>query len=88
MPDPYRMHPVEALSFLDDWFADRWVALTVAAQRELVGRLPKYGIHGGATYDALVGATAAAEAATLVTADRRALSTYHRVGVEVELVGS
>lgn len=81
------MHGVDALAFLEDWFADRWVALALAAQRELMRRLPEIGIHGGATYDALIGATAAAEAATLVTADRRALSTYERVGVEVELVG-
>lgn len=87
MPDPNRMHPVEALLVLDDWFEDRWFGLTAAAQRLLLGQLPDWGIQGGATYDALIGATAAAEGATLVTADKRALSTYQRVGVDVELVG-
>ena len=86
MPDPHRMHPVEALLFLDDWFGDRWIGLTAAAQCLLLGRLSAWGIHGGATYDALIGATAAAEGATLVTADRRALATYARVGASVELV--
>lgn len=86
MPDPNRMHPVEALLFLEDWFEDRWIGLTAPAQRLLLGRLSDWGIHGGATYDALIGATAAAEGATLVTADARALATYARVGVDVELV--
>lgn len=86
MPDPNRMHPAEALLFLEDWFEDRWIGLTAAAQRRLLGRLSAAGIHGGATYDALIGATAAAEGATLVTADRRALVSYALVGADVQLV--
>ena len=86
MPDPNRMHSVEALLFLEDWFEDRWIGLTAVAQRLLLGRLSEWGIHGGATYDALIAATAAAEGATLVTADQRALLTYKRLGVDVELV--
>ena len=80
------MNPVEALLFLDDWFEDRWIALEAGAQRLLLGRLSAAVIHGGATYDALIGATAAGEGATLVTADRRALRTYALVGADVELV--
>ena len=86
MPDPTRLHPVEALLFLEDWFADRWIGLTAGAQRLLLRRLSAAGIRGGATYDALIAATAAAEGATLVTCDRRALGTYERIGVDVELV--
>ena len=86
MPGPNRMHPTEALLFLDDWFGDRWIGLTPAAQRLLLARFSAAGIHGGATYDALIGATTAAEGATLVTADRRALVTYALVGADVELV--
>ena len=80
------MHPAEALLFLDDWFEDRWIGLAPAAQRLLLGRLSALGVHGGATYDALIGAAAAAEGATLVTADRRALPTYALVGADVEFV--
>lgn len=86
MPDPNRMHPVETLMFLNDWFEDRWIGLTASAQRLLLGRLSGWGIHGGATYDGLIAATAAAEGATLVTADTRALRTYALVGVDVEFV--
>ena len=86
MPGPSRMHHAEALLFLEDWFEDRWIGLTAVAQRLLLVRLSEAGIHGGATYDALIGATAAAEGATLVTADRRALVSYALVGADVELV--
>ena len=86
MPEPHRMHPAEALLFLEDWFEDRWIGLAAPAQRRLLARLSAAGIHGGATYDALIGATAAAEGATLVTADRRALVSYALVGADVELV--
>lgn len=86
MRDPHRMHPVQALQVLDDWFEDRWIGLAAGAQRLLLARLSAAGIHGRATYDALIGATAAAEGATLVTADRRALPTYALVGADVELV--
>lgn len=86
MPDPTRMHPVDARLFLEDWFEDRWIGLTAAAQRRLLGQLSDLDIRGGATYDALIGATAAASKATLVTLDRRALAMYALVGVDVELV--
>lgn len=51
-----------------------------------LARLHERGISGGATYDGLIGITAAVSDATLVTLDRRALATYERVGVDVELV--
>jgi hypothetical protein len=35
----------------------------------------------------LIAMTAAAEGATLVTLDRRALATYARVGADVEFIG-
>jgi hypothetical protein len=38
------------------------------------------GIRGGAAYDGLVGATAAAHGRRLVTIDRRAIPTYEAVG--------
>ena len=44
-------------------------------------------VSGGAIYDALVGITAKRAAATLLTRDRRAISTYDVVGVRYEFVG-
>jgi toxin FitB len=44
------------------------------------------GIAGGAAYDALVGAAASERGLVLATRDRRALGTYRRLDVAVELV--
>ena len=44
------------------------------------------GIHGGAVYDALVGAAAAEHDAVLVTRDQRAVPTYRAVGAAFRLL--
>jgi len=41
---------------------------------------------GGARYDALIAETAKRAGAQLLTRDRRALSTYEKIGVRYELV--
>jgi predicted nucleic acid-binding protein len=46
------------------------------------------GIAGGSTYDAFIGRIAADHNATLLTLDRRALRTYERLGVDVELLST
>jgi predicted nucleic acid-binding protein len=45
--------------------------------------LPDHRILGGAAYDALVAATAAASRAELLTCDRRAAAVYEKYGVRV-----
>lgn len=50
----------------------------------LLGRLGGLGIAGGAVYDALVGAVAAAHDMPLATRDERALDVYRSLGVELE----
>ena len=42
----------------------------------LIGYLAAQNVTGGAAYDALVGSTAKAAGATLLTRDRRAVKTY------------
>ena len=54
----------------------------VAACDEFAGT----GIAGGRMYDALIGWSARAHEATLVTRDRRALPTYAALGVNVQLL--
>lgn len=62
-------------------------AHTAARAAALVGEtFPRQRIVGGATYDALIAATAAAHGATLLTLDRRARVTYDRVGCRNELL--
>lgn len=74
-------------AWLEDTFADRWLGLSPLALRLGLARLQEVGVAGGATYDGLIALTAAASDATLVTLDRRALSTYALVGADVEFVG-
>lgn len=45
------------------------------------------GVSGGATYDGLVGATAAEAHLPLLTLDRRARRTYEAVGARVLYLG-
>ena len=49
-------------------------------------RIAGLGVTGGAVYDALVALAALDAGATLLTRDARALPTYGRVGVDVELI--
>lgn len=72
---------------LADRFGDRWLGLSAGALRLALGRLEELGVAGGATYDGLIAITAAAEGATLVTLDKRALATYARLGADAKLVG-
>jgi predicted nucleic acid-binding protein len=60
--------------------------LSTVAYRKFLLRLPEHGISGGASYDALVAATAASHGAELVTCDQRAAPVYERYGVRVHLV--
>jgi predicted nucleic acid-binding protein len=60
--------------------------LDSAATVELLAQLARLRIAGGAVYDALVGATAAAHRLPLATRDRRALDVYQRLGAEVEVI--
>lgn len=73
--------------WIDDTFADRWIGLETAAQRGALERLEQLGVSGGATYDGLIAIVAATSGATLVSLDRRALSTYQRLDARVELIG-
>lgn len=86
-PRPHRAAP----SLVDTWLDDRFQVVLpppgADAQRELVRKLAGGGLTGGAVYDALVALTAKKAGATLVTADRRARSTYELVGVELQALG-
>ena len=60
--------------------------LGTAAAAALFERLEAAGIAGGSVYDALVGAAAAEHSLALATRDRRALATYRRLDIRVELL--
>ncbi len=62
------------------------IDLPAAEHRRVVAALGARGIGGGATYDALVGATASYHGMTLLTADLRAPRTYEAVGAAYRTV--
>lgn len=86
IPPPGRADAAQVHAFLEDWFSDRWLGLPPEAQRMALARLATLGVAGGATYDGLIGLTAAAAGATLVTLDLRALPIYQRLGADIELL--
>jgi len=56
------------------------------AATDLLARLARLGIAGGAVYDALVGAVAVHHSLPLLTRDERALDTYRALDARHELV--
>ncbi len=66
-------------------FPDEPLTLGPGDYRRLLTTFAATGVVGGRVYDALVGASAAAAGARLLTADRRALPTYVAVGATAEL---
>jgi predicted nucleic acid-binding protein len=88
LPHPHRAPPDVVADFFRSRFTDEYLTLPDGELRELLSRLPGMGIHGGATYDAMVGATAVAAEATLLSLDQRALPTYQSCGARVRLLGA
>jgi hypothetical protein len=86
LPAPYRMEPAAARAFVKESCAPKLLHLPATAFASLLDSLPQVEVVGGAVYDALIGATAAAAEATLLTLDSRALPTYEAVGARAELV--
>lgn len=67
-------------------FPPPYLALPQEEHDALVERLTTEGVHGGAVYDGLVGATAAATGSVLLTRDARAAATYRALGVMYEML--
>lgn len=86
LPLPGRVPPAAAVLLLARAFAGPFVALSGDDQETLLADLPGIGVTGGATYDALVAATALQHGLALRSLDRRAAVTYQAIGVEYELL--
>jgi len=84
-PPPLRRTPRAVQQLLSDNFPESRF-LGEAAARQLLGRLATLSIAGGAVYDALVGATAAAAGVRLTSRDRRALDTYRLLDLDFEIL--
>jgi predicted nucleic acid-binding protein len=83
LPEPMRAAPVLVAEYLRDDYSGKRMVLPEAQRRTLVARLARLSISGGAVYDAIVASTAAHHGYRLLSCDRRAASTYDRLGVDV-----
>ncbi len=86
LPPPQRLSAELAARVIETNFPQR-AHLDPARLSTLPGEFAAAGISGGAVYDGLVGACAAAAGATLLTCDRRAMTSYTALGVDVLLIG-
>lgn len=86
LPGPSRRTPASVRRLLRSAFPGS-LHLPDGSVEPLLDELPRLGIAGGAVYDALVGATARHHQVPLLTRDRRALTTYDALGVDVEVIG-
>jgi predicted nucleic acid-binding protein len=77
------MEPKLVARYLREDYPGKRMVLGESARRELLERFARLSIAGGATYDGVVAATAADHGRSLVSCDRRAATTYDRLGVEV-----
>ena len=86
LPPPQRVPPALARDYLAETFVLPPITLSPAGHGTLLQLAAEERIVGGAVYDALVAATAREAGATLVSLDRRAVTTYQRLGVDFRLL--
>ncbi|MCP9489287.1 MAG: PIN domain-containing protein [Solirubrobacteraceae bacterium MAG38_C4-C5] len=86
LPEPFRASPATVVEFLRRTFTTPRLTLPEEAQASVPARLSEQGVSGGAVYDGLIALTARAAGAQLLTLDRRALTTYARVGAAAHLL--
>jgi len=86
LPPPHRTSGEVVRDFLEARFPDPFLRLSERAYKDFIFGLAERSVSGGAAYDALVAATAAACDAELVTCDRRALPVYERYGLRAKLI--
>lgn len=86
LPPPHRSSGAIVRDFLEARFPGPLLRLSTRAYMDFILGLPDREVTGGAAYDALVAATAAAYGVELITCDRRALPVYERYGVRTRLL--
>jgi predicted nucleic acid-binding protein len=87
LPQPYTVSPVHASAALRSYGGD----VLMVPGDELMDTLDRFAgarVTGGATFDAVIAATAAHHGATLLTRDERAANVYERLGVEITWVAT
>jgi predicted nucleic acid-binding protein len=87
LPSPQRVSAPVAREYLTKSFTFPPLILDAKAYGRTLELAAAEGITGSAIYDMVVAATAKEAGATLLTRDRRAVTTYQRLGVSYRLVG-
>lgn len=86
LPGGLAAAPQDAASVLRVRFPEP--VLDLDTRSGLLDRLARSGVAGGAAYDGLVALQAAHHGHALLTLDRRALTTYARLGVDATLLSA
>lgn len=86
MPKGRRIAPAVVLEALERDFQQPWLAMDADGLRDALQRAVGAGVRGGSLYDALIAATAAGHDVKILSADRRALSTYQAMDAEVTFI--
>ena len=86
LPPPQRVPASVAWGYLREMFALPPLVLTAEGYVQLLDVAAAQRIAGGALYDALVAASAREAGATLLTLDRRAVTTYQLVSADYRLI--
>jgi PIN domain len=85
LPEPFRAPASTVVEYLAANFVTQRPALPAVEQRRLPELMERAGVRGGSVYDGLVGITATAAGAELLSLDIRAAETYARLGVDYRL---
>lgn len=85
LPGDARLAPNDAAVLLEQRFG-KVAVLSAKSSRALVPTLARQQIAGGAVYDALIATTVLGARGTLLTRDRRAITTYALIGVPIEVL--
>jgi predicted nucleic acid-binding protein len=86
LPVPHRAPADAVTSFLRTRFSSELLTLPSPEHHALLELIRAKAVTGGATYDALVAATAKHAGAKLLSRDQRAARTYGLIGVDYELL--
>jgi len=85
LPAPHRISPEDAAEVIAK-LPMSVISLPGDVHTQLVVELGRGRLRGGATYDALIAATARHHGLRLLTRDRRARATYDSFGAEYSLL--
>ena len=86
MPDGRRIAAAVVFEALQRGFPEPWLAMDGDGLRKALQKAVDAGVRGGALYDALIAATAAAHEAEVLSADQRALPTYRAMDAVVRFI--